>query len=57
MSTSVGLSNYSEIEIENIVFLDIQRLRENFHFENIDFLYTKLTTFWKQNFWKSKKKI
>ncbi len=35
--TVIGLSHYSEKEIQEIILFHVQTLEENFHFEDLDF--------------------
>ncbi len=55
MSTVTGLSNYSEIEIQKIVFSHVQKLKENFHFEDLDFSIQNMQLFGSRIFGKPKK--
>lgn len=55
MSTVTGLVNYSEIEIQKIVFSHVQKLKENFHFEDLDFSIHSTQLFGSRIFGKPKK--
>lgn len=45
MSTIQGLEDYKSKEVQNIVLTYINYLRENFHFEDLDFLVQDITLF------------
>lgn len=56
MNTIVGLPNYSQTEIQNIVFTHIQKSKENFHFEDLDFFIQGIQFFGSRIFGNPKKK-
>ena len=45
MFTATALPDYSEIEIQNIVFLHVRWLKENFHFEDLEFYIQSVQLF------------
>ncbi len=56
MSTVVGLADYSETEIVKIVHMHMQKLREDMHFEDLDFSVQSVQLFGSRVFGKPKKK-
>ena len=54
MSKVAGLTNYSEIEIQNTVSSHIQNLKENLHFEDLDFSIYDIKLFGSRMFGNSK---
>lgn len=55
MSKVAELNNYSEIEIRNVISSHIQNLKENLHFEDLDFSIQNIHFFGSRIFGSSKK--